>query len=1024
MKRRSALSKVSPSRTFTSDTVGITSFAPREAAIVVLPDRRTRQTRAPRIVTDAPAPPTPRDQAGAGDRQLTPRGSVIQLVPSVSLDPAQQAAVDHRQGPCLVVAGPGSGKTRVIVERFLALVDAGIPAEHQLVLTYTIKAAAEMRERAEAVHGPFSGPVPLLNFHSFARRVLRDWGWLIGVAPSFRMVDAAERWLHCEAVLAQLRPRTLWNPLRPHDLVDPLLRVIEAAKQELVTPDAYAAWAQDRLHTCGDEADRALLERHQESAAVYAALDDRYRHHAVLDHDDCILLAESLLRDQPAVRRAVADRITQVMVDEYQDTNYAQARLVETLVAGHRNLFVVADDDQSIYKFRGASRANLERFERVYAGHPTIVLTENYRSTPEIVSAARCIIETAPVESRIDKRLHAVRPPGAPVELWQAPDERSEARALSAECAALVAAGTPPHGIAWLFRRHADMAPVMAALRDAGVPYVVHGGRGYFQQPEVKDLLALLGAAADPEDTQAVLRCLHLPSWQVSAAGRRTLVAAADQHDRPLAHLLTTPGLGLSDDDATAVARCVGAITALHAQSARDDVRELFEQALELSDYLGLLDAATPLARAQMGANLNKFGELLEGFADWSDDRRLSTALRYLAVLRDSGSADEIAAVDWVEDGVALLTAHSAKGLEWPVVVINGCIEGRWPGRSGFAAQLRLPDELVPEPPPQGDALADEERRLFYVAATRARDRLLLSRAKRYRRSYADERLTPFLRHLDSAPATSHREAGRAAPVTSSRRAPAPPAEGRLRLSVSELIAFRACPRRFEYRRRYRMPVHASTRSWFGIMAHGVLQAAAMMRRSGEPVDAEVVAALWGQAWAQGRGPRGTHPELRAYGENQLRRYVESPLWTDATIDCVEEEFSVPLTVADLRGRFDRIDLPAGSPPTVVDYKTGPPRASDSAARDLQVRAYAVAVHQRTAAQPVAVELHQLQTAERVRVDFDQKSLGKVHYQLDATATELAGAWRDGAFPAQPSTYNCRRCDYRTVCDEGRNAAD
>ena len=261
-------------------------------------------------------------------------------MPTVPLDPAQQAAVDHRQGPCLVLAGPGSGKTRVIVERFLALAAAGVPAENQLMLTYTIKAAAEMRERAEAVHGPFTAQVPLLNFHSFARRLLRDWGWLLGVAPSFRMVDAAERWLHCEAVLSELRPRTLWNPLRPHDLVDPLLRVIEAAKQELVTPDAYARWAALRLDTCTDDAELALLQRHQESAAVYQALDERYRRHAVLDHDDCILLAEALLRHQPAVRRAVADRITHVMVDEYQDTNYAQARLVETLVEGHRNLFV------------------------------------------------------------------------------------------------------------------------------------------------------------------------------------------------------------------------------------------------------------------------------------------------------------------------------------------------------------------------------------------------------------------------------------------------------------------------------------------------------------------------------------------------------------------------------------------------------------------------------------------------------------------------------------------------------------
>ena len=164
-------------------------------------------------------------------------------MPSVPLDPDQQAAVDHREGACLVLAGPGSGKTRVIVERFLELCASGVGAAEQLVLTYTVKAAAEMRSRAEALHGPFGDEVPLVNFHSFGRRILRQWGWRVGVPASFHIADAAERWLHLEAVLAEMRPRTLWNPLRPHDLVGPLLHLIETAKQELITPEEYAAWA-------------------------------------------------------------------------------------------------------------------------------------------------------------------------------------------------------------------------------------------------------------------------------------------------------------------------------------------------------------------------------------------------------------------------------------------------------------------------------------------------------------------------------------------------------------------------------------------------------------------------------------------------------------------------------------------------------------------------------------------------------------------------------------------------------------
>ncbi len=226
------------------------------------------------------------------------------------------------------------------------------------------------------------------------------------------------------------------------------------------------------------------------------------------------------------------------MVDEYQDTNYAQARLVETLVASHRNILVVADDDQAIYKFRGASLANLDRFSRTYPGHARVVLAHNYRSTPAIVGAASALIATAQASSRIAKTLIAERDDGDPVELWDAADERSEVLGVASECRRLIDSGTRAADIAWLFRRHADMRAAIGALRETGVPYQVQGGRGFFTQPEIKDLLALLAAAADPADSQALLRCLQLPSWRVSNRGRLALVQLCDEHDTPLLDLV------------------------------------------------------------------------------------------------------------------------------------------------------------------------------------------------------------------------------------------------------------------------------------------------------------------------------------------------------------------------------------------------------------------------------------------------------------------------------------------------------
>ena len=939
----------------------------------------------------------------------------------VELDARQAEAVAHDEGPCLVLAGPGSGKTRVIVERFLRLIDSGIPAERQLVLTYTRKAAEEMRARAETRLGPFATDSPLTNYHSFAQRVLRQHACRLGISPQFRIADPAERWLEVDAILTELRPLTLYNPLRPHDLVESILDLIGQAKTELVPPARYEEWAVARLEGCEDEAERSLLRRHAECAAVYAQLDDRFRRRGILDHDDTILIAQRLLEEDAAVQAAVRDSIDMVMVDEYQDTNFAQARLVETLVSIHGNLLVVADDDQSIYKFRGASLANLDRFQRLYPDHRRIILDRNYRSSSAIVGASRAVITAAQPESRIEKQLVAARGDGLDVEMWRADDERGEVCAVARECATLIEGGTPPTDIAWLFRRHDDMQAAIRALTEAGVPHRVHGGRGFFQRREIKDLLALLHAVADPDDSQSVLRCLNLPAFGVSNEGRLRLSRATHEHDLPLAAVISSGAAQLGDSDDVAARRLIDALVDLHAQVAREDVRDIFYAALEASDFLGMLDSVSPLDAEQIGANLNKFGELLDAFADWSNDRSLRVALRYLDILRNSHSADEMASVETRGDGVSLLTAHSAKGLEWPVVILSRCVEERWPGRPGPGSRLALPDDLVPEPPPPGDGHRDEERRLFYVAVTRARDRLILTSARRYPHSWQDEKVTPFLDPLVGLEGVTPL---RALPRGEAPQ-PARPAEllgippARVRASVSDLAAFKDCPRRYAYRAVYRVPVPESVQRWYGVLIHSVLQTAALQRQDGTDIDGDAVAALWHEAWRTARGPKGLQPELRTLGEEQLRRYVASEGWTDARITSVEEGFVLEVDAADVRGRFDRVD-DGDATPVVIDYKTGPPRTAEELKRDLQVRGYAAAMARRHGGDSIAVELHWLQTAEVTRVDFDRALLGKAKGQIEGVAGELAVAVQLREFPAKPNAWKCKRCDFRTVCDEGK----
>jgi RecB family exonuclease len=243
-------------------------------------------------------------------------------------------------------------------------------------------------------------------------------------------------------------------------------------------------------------------------------------------------------------------------------------------------------------------------------------------------------------------------------------------------------------------------------------------------------------------------------------------------------------------------------------------------------------------------------------------------------------------------------------------------------------------------------------------------------------------------------------------------------------VGVSDIRIFKQCPRRFEYRRRYHMPVRTSLQSWFGTLIHTVLQNLAMRRLAGEGADEDLGASVWNQAWKLARAPRGGHAELRDLGEKQLRRYLATPAWRDASVAAVEENFSLALDHADVHGRWDRLDDDGRGTVTVVDYKTGAPPAEEQARRDIQVRAYAVAVSRRERSDAVAVELHHLQTAEVTRIGFTREQLDTSYRYLSVSTRDLAKAWQDGDFPPHPSTWNCPRCEYRTVCDEGRRVEE
>src|SRR5438309_2042338 len=411
----------------------------------------------------------------------------------MNLGREQQQAAALGAGAVRVVAGAGTGKTAVIAERFRRLVATGISPASILVMTFTERAAREMRERIEDLtdtQAPAVGTV-----HSIALAWLREDGGAIGVPPGFRILMGADRWILARELMWGIGDAALTGDERPDDLVAPALQMLERMKQELVPLERLESWAAST-----DDKERADLM----SACIrlFRAYERDCRKHQFLDFDDLLVLAVRLLEKNPALRRRYAARFPHVLVDEYQDLNLAQERLVE-LVARECDPFVVGDDDQSIYRFRGASRASLERFLVSFPSARTITLGRNRRSSRRIVSAAATLIEHNP--DRLSKHLRSEEG-GAAVQLWSCEDGTSEADAIAQEADQLVEAGTRPSSIAVLCRTNAIARPIAAALAAHGLPHVVIGGHGFHDRPEIRDMIAMLRVIRDPGDLVALAR--------------------------------------------------------------------------------------------------------------------------------------------------------------------------------------------------------------------------------------------------------------------------------------------------------------------------------------------------------------------------------------------------------------------------------------------------------------------------------------------------------------------------------------
>lgn len=628
------------------------------------------------------------------------------------LNPQQAEAVINTEGPMLIMAGAGSGKTKVLTCRVANLLQKGVRPYRILAITFTNKAAAEMRERVNNMSGPAAKDVWLFTFHAFCARFLRmEIDKLPGYGGNFAIYDTADSQNLIKQILKEMNLDD--KRFQPSGI----LSRISNAKNALQDAAAFARQAGDFYE--------------QKVADIYSRYEQKLQLNNALDFDDLLMLSIKLLQENKEVREKYQDRFDYLLVDEYQDTNHAQYLLTKFLAAKHRNICVVGDADQSIYGWRGADIQNILDFEKDYPDAKVIKLEQNYRSTQIILDAANAVIENN--TGRKPKNLWTENKSGADIIYFQAVDERDEARFVIEQLQNLQRTENKKLGdMAILYRTNTQSRIFEEMLIKSGISYNMVGGLKFYERKEIKDIIAYLRVIFNPADSLSLLRIINVPKRGIGDASLAKIQAYAAANNVSLFEAVSNAAAidGLSSRFVSKLDDLAGIIFELMNLASEAPVEDLIDRVLRDTGYLEELEnERTPQAQSRID-NLHELISVAQEFAESEEENNLENFLAHVALVSD------IDDTELGEDAITLMTLHSSKGLEFPVVFLVGMEEGLFP----HARTLMDETEI------------EEERRLCYVGITRAKEKLFLSSTK-MRTIYGNTVTYPPSRFLQEIPA-------------------------------------------------------------------------------------------------------------------------------------------------------------------------------------------------------------------------------------------------------------------------------
>ena len=1017
---------------------------------------------------------------------------------NIQLNKNQELAVKHQDGPIMVIAGAGTGKTAVITQRVIELVkNSSKDGQEILALTFTDKAAAEMTERVDIAMPLGYNEVTISTFHAFCDQLLRDQAVKTGLNPDYELMTQSQSYIFFKRMLFDL-PLDLLRPIgNPTENIRAILQHFSRLQDECITPQQYIDVVSE---LDPDDLGEDYVRRAVELSESYKIYREKKLESSKLDFGDLITEAISLLKSNPSILADYHERFRYILVDEFQDTNKAQNILINLLALGKdpgeatekdlkdANLMVVGDDDQAIYQFRGAALSNITQFKDMYPMAKEIVLVDNYRSGQEILDAAYRLIQynnpdrlesTLGLDKKLISHFEDSTVTGSPVRTFAATGSMDEAENIVKEILRItgnsdlidtysteVGKRYDSQGqgmfvdmdkgdgyeckfqdIGILVRANSHADDTVHMLQMYGVPYKYTGPKGLYSRPEVLKLISSLRLLVNPKDDLSCYSVLQMECYGLTPRDLMSITQRARKAKLSIFELfeqefsikigelsdlwetdLTQSSFELSKNGVAGVDRFVRnfdeALKLVHTQGSIGKVLYTF---FKESGYMDeFVDSSDQLAHFK-AQNIGKFFEIVKRYESENEILSIGEFVDFLDFsisVGDSPSVDTDILDDY--DAVSIMTVHGAKGLEFPTVFLPSLVSGRFPG-TNRRERLPLPDELHDSA--QKDHIS-EERRLFYVAITRAKSRLYLTASKSYASGKRVQKPSPFvsealdkkvMEELFAEPTVQNDSDIETLSITTdskkSLKVDAALSYIPTNISYTHIDTYENCPKKFKYRYLLGLQTPSSAAQSFGKSVHGTLRDlySGSISKEVDPLGKDELKGVFNENWIREGYESPDHEKLRKeFGLKKVNQFYDTFYATDyEKVVEIEKPFKYRVGDVVVKGFIDRIDRLDDGSFEVIDYKTGKERAKKEVEKNLQLVLYAMAAQKLFGYEVSLLSLIFVEHGVKISVELDRDRYTEVIDRIG----EVVDRINSGDFEATPG-YLCNFCEYREICDD------